>query len=68
MKVKDIEIGGVYLARVSHRIVPIRVVEVTEDGRGRRRWTCTNTRTGRTIVVKSSQRFRSRVMEESDGA
>lgn len=65
MKGKDIKIGGEYYAKVSGRIVPVRVDSLggrtsqTSNGRAfHNTWICTNLMTGRRIVVKSAQRFR----------
>lgn len=66
MKGTDIKIGGIYTAKVSGAIVPLEVLHYQEGevrapgGRWqtRRTWTCRNTITGRTIKVRSAQRFR----------
>lgn len=67
MKSSEIIIGGVYMAKVSGRVVPVRVIEKRErwhprpapHGTMRDYWVCRSEMTGRTIEVKSSQRFRS---------
>lgn len=75
MKGKEIVKGGLYTAKVSGKIVTLRVDEigvryVTARGRAalgalgyqvrseRTAWMCTNTATGRHVVVESAQRFR----------
>jgi hypothetical protein len=64
----QITIGQCYLARVSGKLVPVRVVERFEYHAGRvgmrYGWKAVNTKTGRTIVVRSPQKFRSAVAEE----
>lgn len=64
MRDRDISPGQVYIARVSDRLVPLRV-DRTESHcckRGaRRQYHCTNLRTGRTVLVLSAQRFREHV-------
>ncbi len=64
MKAKEIEIGGTYVAKVSGRLVQIRVSatrEVTQGRTGARTvWDAVNLATGRKIVIRSPQRFRER--------
>ena len=55
MKKADVVIGGRYLAKVSGTVVPVRVKAEHSLGG----WLCTNEKTGRSIRVKSAQRFRS---------
>lgn len=76
MKGAQISVGGLYTAKVSGKIVTLRVDAIgvryvtvvgrralCSLGRGvpaeRTSWHCTNTSTGRVIVVESAQRFRS---------
>lgn len=74
MRAKEIEIGGVYLAKVSGNIVPVKVLEKMESyhhrgvgcGAWRDNWRCVNVKTGRQLMVKSPQRFRSRVVEQAE--
>ena len=65
MKAREIEVGGVYLAKVSGKLTRVRVdaIHETSDWKGRSttRYPCTNLITGRCIVVRSCQRFRARV-------
>lgn len=75
MKGSEIKEGGLYTAKVSGKIVTLRVDAtgtryVTARGRAilnargsrvpqeRKIWSCTNTATGRVIMVESAQRFR----------
>ncbi len=62
MKAKDIVVGRTYTAKVSGKVVPVKVLSM-DDG-GRIRWECENTLTKRRIVVKSPQRFRAEVRTE----
>jgi hypothetical protein len=65
MRAREIKIGGVYLAKVSGRVVPVKVLKVTtrylHPNRWRDQWRCVNTVTGREITVRSPQRFRKEV-------
>lgn len=54
MKKDEIEVGGVYEAKVSDCIVAVRIDSV-HSSRG---WNATNTKTGKRIHVKSAQRLR----------
>lgn len=63
MKAKDIELGHRYLIKVSGKVVPVLVIGRSERitpsaPNGRDVWCCLNTETGKTIRVKSCQRFR----------
>ena len=63
MKAKEIEIGGRYIAKVSGKLVPVRVMSITKrsqfgSGRTGTRYLCQNEKTGRTIEVGSPMRFR----------
>ena len=58
MKAAQITVGCVYDAKVSDRVVPVKVVNVGRDFRNRVRYECVNLTTGRTITVRSAQRFR----------
>lgn len=68
MKAKEIEVGGTYLAKVSGRIVRVRVTGTREVAQGRTgyrtAWEVTSLATGRRITVHSPQRFRERVEVE----
>ena len=59
MKLKDIQIGEMYLARVSGNLVPVQVLELHErsDWKGRtvRKFRCRNTRTGREITCSAAR-------------
>lgn len=57
MKKAEVKIGGRYLAKVSGGVVPVRVIAESRYGG----WDCVNERTGRSIRVKSAQRFRGEV-------
>ena len=63
MKLNDVQAGGRYTAKVSGRIVTVRVVEIVAVGATR--WSNAKTRieavneaTGRRITVRSPQRLR----------
>jgi hypothetical protein len=54
MKKNEVKVGSVYTAKVSDRLVPIRIDSVHSRGG----WNATNTKTGKRIHVKSAQRLR----------
>jgi hypothetical protein len=68
LKLSDVEVGGRYTAKVSGRIVPVRVVEIvpvlaTRWSSAKTRIEAVNEATGRRITIRSPQRLRSRVQE-----
>jgi hypothetical protein len=58
MKAKYIQQGEKYLAKVSGRIVTVRVDNITENFEGKARYNVTNLSTGRRTQFRSAQRFR----------
>ena len=54
MKKNQIEVGGVYYARISRRWCRVRIDRVTDTGRG---WWGTNLETNRRIHFKSAGRL-----------
>lgn len=58
MKKADVEIGGVYTAKVSGRVVEVRIFHVSERGNG---WWARNLVTNRIVHIRSAQRLRTRV-------
>ena len=74
MRASEIEAGEVYLAKVSGRVVRVRVDEVRHDGSqmrgGKRgsdatRYDVTNLSTGRKTTFRTAGKFRSRATKES---
>lgn len=64
MKANQIQVGHTYVAKVSGSLVPVTVLEIVEDfnpftDKRQIRYRCRNKRTGREILVRSPQRFRS---------
>jgi hypothetical protein len=59
MRKNEVEIGGVYAAKVSGRIVSIRIERESPYGG----WNATNLATGRTVRVRSAARLRWRASE-----
>ena len=58
MKKKEVEIGGVYVAKVSGKLAPVRIDrEATYGG-----WEGTNLVTMRSVHIKSAQRLRRKVV------
>lgn len=62
MKKNEVQIGGVYTAKVSDKVVQVRVD--AEKGTG---WSATNLVTGKAIYIKSAQRLREAVSVATDG-
>lgn len=63
MKLSDVQVGGRFTAKVSGRIVTVRVVEIVQVGATRRssvktRIEAVNEATGRRITIRSPQRLR----------
>jgi len=56
MKKHEVEIGGVYVAKVSGRLVAVRI----DHEAANRGWFATNLRTGRTIRILTAARLRGR--------
>jgi hypothetical protein len=65
MKLKDIEVGGRYRAKVSGSLTTVHVLDLKETstfgGRYRTTIVAVNESTGRRITIRSAQRLRSRV-------
>ena len=57
MKKADVQIGGTYKAKVSDKIVPVRITGESRFGG----WDAVNTATGRSVRIKSAQRLREAV-------
>jgi len=54
MKKDEVKVGGAYVAKVSDRLVTVRIDSTHSKGG----WNATNTRTGKRIRIKSAQRLR----------
>ena len=54
MKKSDVKVGGVYAAKVSDKIAPVRIDAVNPHGG----WAATNEATGKKVRIKSAQRLR----------
>ena len=63
VKKVDVELGGTYAAKVSDRLVPVRIDRENYYGG----WDATNLRTDRVIRVRSAQRLWFPVQQDSDG-
>ena len=57
MKKADVKVGGTYAAKVSGKVVPVRID--AENPRGG--WDATNTATGKKVRIKSARRLRGAV-------
>ncbi len=62
MKKRDVNIGEVYLAKVSSRVVPVRILGPA-NGRG---WIAVNLVTGREIHIRSGKRLRGPAIRRAD--
>ncbi len=60
MKTNEVKVGSVYTARVTCRLVPVRI-----DGESRHGgWDATNLSTGKKVRIKSSQKLRGEVKKD----
>jgi len=57
MKKADVQIGGVYAAKVSGKVVPVRITAESPYGG----WDAVNTISNRAVRIKSAQKLRYRV-------
>jgi hypothetical protein len=64
MKKNEIKVGEVYSAKVSDRVVPVRIDSVNSHGG----WNAVNTATGKRIHIKSPQRLRRAVAPKAKPA
>ena len=53
MKKDDVKLGECYLAKVTDRVVPVRIDAAKGTG-----WSATNLATGKTVYIKTAQRLR----------
>jgi hypothetical protein len=58
MKKDEVRTGGVYLAKVSGRVVEVKILGERAFMRG---WDAVNLETGRSVYIKSAARLRSEV-------
>ena len=54
MKKAEVKIGGVYIAKVSEKLVPVRIIGFSVYGG----WEGLNTTTGREVRIKSAAKLR----------
>ncbi len=54
MKKNEVKVGHVYVAKVSGKLVPVRIDSVHSLGG----WNATNTKTGKRVRIRSAQRLR----------
>ncbi|MFH1110819.1 MAG: HTH domain-containing protein [Planctomycetota bacterium] len=64
MKKNEVKVGGMYVAKVSDKLVTVRI-DTTHSGGG---WSATNTQTGKRIRIKSAQRLRGAAKSEASKA
>lgn len=63
MRKRDVQVGGTYEAKVSNSLVTVRIDRELPITGG---WQGTNTKTGRTVRIKSAQRLRRPVQLDND--
>ncbi len=63
MQKSEVTIGGTYTAKVTNKLVKVRIDAVSRYGG----WEATNIATGKKVRIKSAQRLRSEVGAESAG-
>jgi len=56
MTKKEIEIGKVYLAKISGRLSPVRILSFSQYNS--RHWVAENVRTKRKIIIRSAAKLR----------
>lgn len=59
MRKADVRVGGVYKAKVSNRVVSVKLVSESQYGG----WNATNLETGRTVRIKTAARLRREVRD-----
>ena len=64
MRASEVKVGMMYAAKVSGKVVPIRVIG-HNDGGG---WPAVNLRTGRLVRIRGAGRLRFAVMRMPDGS
>ena len=63
MKKREVHIGGIYAAKVSERLVPVRIDRENPYGG----WDATNLRSGRAVCIRSAQRLWFAVIQDESG-
>ena len=64
MKKEEITIGETYLAKVSDKVVPVRIESENPHGG----WNAINQSTNKQVRIKSAQRLRSKTISDSGGS
>ena len=57
MKKDQVQIGQLYAAKITDKIVPVRIDAEHKDGG----WTATNTQTNRKVRIKTAQKLRNKI-------
>jgi hypothetical protein len=63
MKKAEVNVGGIYLAKISGRLVQVRLDSKSDYGLG---WSATNLKTGRVVRIHSAAKLRSEVHKCAD--
>jgi hypothetical protein len=63
MKMVDVHIGGIYVAKVSGKLTKVRLDEEHWFGTRRSGWLATNMTTGRQIHIRSAAKLRKEVRQ-----
>ena len=64
MKAADIHVGATYAAKISDKVVPVRIVQEKWMGDKLTGWTGVNTATNRPVQIKSAAKLRHRVEDD----
>ena len=62
MKKDQVQIGQLYAAKITDKIVPVRIDAEHKDGG----WTATNTQTNRKVRIKTAQKLRNKIAPGKD--
>jgi hypothetical protein len=62
VKKQQVQIGQLYAAKITDKVVPVRIDAVHEDGG----WVGTNTQTNRKVRIKTAQKLRNKITMPKD--
>jgi hypothetical protein len=58
---RDVQVGRVYVAKISNRLVPVQLIQAYRGYNGRTYWRALNLATGRTVRINSAAKLRREV-------
>ena len=64
MKTAEVHVGATYAAKISDKVVPVRIVQEKWKGDKLTGWTGVNTRTNRPVQIKSAAKLRHQVTDD----